>query len=566
MIPLKTRVKILAVVVVVAAVLLGGAHLWLLFKNQDAVQGSTVAAQISLKVFERRLLSDEYTTTHSARAKTQWLTKQQEIEKFITDHRQVFNTPLEQQLIKQISNNLAESKAVTAQLVDLYENSRSPETITFLDKKVTYLVSQLAVKSQETVSAATNLQNINREKQDQIARQLTAVFITSGGLFLALLLISLAEMWRAANRLDQQRAESNAMLRDIGDGVFALDTEKRIVLFNRAASVITGYSEAEALGKPYDQILTFLNHKTGRMADGFIGGALAGKKTLMGNGVEVITKSGRHVPVADSAAPLKDGKGAIIGIIIVFRDVTAEQQLERAKDEFLSIASHQLRTPLGSMRWSLELLLKQKLPHSAKQIVEEAHGSSLRMSGLINDLLSVSRIDQGRTQDNPAPTELTGVIRSAIQEIRPLAKERQVSLKFTDNKAAPMVTLDPKRFREVFQNLLSNAIKYSTVGGSVTASLQNDSNAVLLSVTNHGAGIPSNDQKYIFDKFYRASNATKTNTDGSGLGLYVVKSFVDAWGGKVWFESIENHTTTFYVSIPRTPHRATTSTKGQHHD
>lgn len=237
-------------------------------------------------------------------------------------------------------------------------------------------------------------------------------------------------------------------------------------------------------------------------------------------------------------------------------DVSRQKALDRAKDEFISVASHQLRTPLGSIRWNLELLLenKRKLPKDCAMFAEDAYTSTLRMAGLVNDLLSVARIEQGRVQNIPEKTDLVEVIKAAIAEAQPLAKHRNIHINSSGlHNQQVLVTMDPKRFREVIQNLLSNGLKYTPPKGKVSVNIERRAKDFIISVSDNGIGIPLEDQSKMFGKFYRATNVTTTDTEGSGLGLFVVRSYVESWGGRVWFTSKVNEGTTFYVSIPHRP-------------
>lgn len=244
----------------------------------------------------------------------------------------------------------------------------------------------------------------------------------------------------------------------------------------------------------------------------------------------------------------------MVGSII---DISRQKALDRAKDEFISVASHQLRTPLGSIRWNLELLLEKErvLSKELSGYAHEAYTSTLRMAGLVNDLLSVARIEQDRVQHIPEKTDLVDIIKAAIAEINSIAKRRDIRIDISDLQKKHMeVILDPKRFREVIQNLLSNAVKYTPPKGSVAVTVEKHPKDFVVSISDNGIGIPAEDQSKLFTKFYRATNVTTTDTEGSGLGLFVVRSYVETWGGRIWFTSKENKGTTFYVSIPHKPH------------
>lgn len=237
-------------------------------------------------------------------------------------------------------------------------------------------------------------------------------------------------------------------------------------------------------------------------------------------------------------------------------DITRQKELDRAKDEFISVASHQLRTPLGSIRWNLELLLTsgKKLSKDVHDYADEAYNSTLRMLGLVSDLLSVARIEQNRVKDIPDKTDLSEIVLMAVNEMKPIAQQRRVPIDTTSlRKREAVVNIDPKRFREVIQNLLSNAVKYTEPKGRVSIHLETRAKDFVISIADNGIGIPLEDHRNLFNKFFRASNVTITDTEGSGLGLYVVKSYIESWGGHIWFDSVVGKGTTFYVTIPHKP-------------
>jgi signal transduction histidine kinase len=196
---------------------------------------------------------------------------------------------------------------------------------------------------------------------------------------------------------------------------------------------------------------------------------------------------------------------------------------------------------------------KDTLPAEIADYVQEAYKSTARMLALVSDLLSVARIEQNRVQDIPVKTNLVPIILAAADEMKPLAIQEKVKIKSEQLKKKTVeAVIDPKLFREVIQNLLSNAVKYSPAG-VVTLTIEPKAKDVVIGVADTGVGIPIEDQPNLFSKFFRASNVTTTNTEGSGLGLFVVKSYVDSWGGKIWFVSEAEKGTTFYVSIPYAP-------------
>ncbi len=242
--------------------------------------------------------------------------------------------------------------------------------------------------------------------------------------------------------------------------------------------------------------------------------------------------------------------------------IAEEKQLERAKDEFVSIAAHQLRTPLDSMRWNMEMILRQgELPAQIRERLEHINQDNQKLITLVGDLLNISRIDQGRVENEPEPTDISKGIQMVVQKMSAEAQKQQVAIELQLDEHIPKITIDPKRFAEVIENLLSNAVKYNVAGGRVIVGVAPADPYIRISVADSGIGIPKEDQARVFSKFYRGENGVVTKATGSGLGLFIVKSYVDEWGGKVSFESptfaqktpdgkVEYKGTTFYIDLP----------------
>lgn len=351
------------------------------------------------------------------------------------------------------------------------------------------------------------------------------------------------------------KSNDDAILGSIGDALVSVNKDGIIIIFNDAAVKLTGFKSTEALGQHYRGILKFNEEGSEKPYRDFIGMAI---KTglpvwIRESSILLTRKDGSTVYVADSAAPVKTDKGEVIGCVVVLRDVTREREIDRAKTEFISIASHQLRTPLGGMRWNLETLQMEteSLPEKAKDRIKGILDADLRTLQLVNDLLNVSRIEQGRVKNEPENTDLVEIIRRAVTEITPEATKRSVGVELSILKEMiPSTFIDAKHFREVVQNLVTNAVKYTRPNGHVSLKVDFDTNFITLAVSDNGIGIPEADKSKIFGKFVRASNAQVSNTDGTGLGLYVAKSFVEGWGGKVWFDSKEGGGSTFYITVP----------------
>jgi PAS domain S-box-containing protein len=262
---------------------------------------------------------------------------------------------------------------------------------------------------------------------------------------------------------------------------------------------------------------------------------------------------GTFIDVYDRAVVIRDAHGKPIRMIGSMLDVTKQKELERAKDKFISLVSHQLRTPLTSMRLLTEMLATGhagELTKSQKSYINKIGISTIRMIQLVGDILNVSQIERGRLKVLPLPTDISELIQWHIDEVSPLADERNVKVKFTPSKTVDTVDVDPILFSQIVHNLLTNAIRYSTEDKIIKVAFVKKPNSYVLSVKDQGIGIPKEVRPRIFSSFYRAENAVKLHADGTGLGLYLIKLILDATGGKVWFDSDEGKGTTFYVSLP----------------
>ncbi|MBU1132019.1 PAS domain S-box protein [Patescibacteria group bacterium] len=367
----------------------------------------------------------------------------------------------------------------------------------------------------------------------------------------------------------QERDKINAILRTIADGVLVVNAKMKIVLLNPAAAKLSGYTESEAIGCRYDKILHFVNEEENEKKDLFIEETIkTGKAHQMDSKTIIIKKDGVKTAVADSAAPLKDSRGKVIGCVIVFRDVTKERKVEEAKTEFVSIASHQLNTPLTAIRLFIELLVDENgknLTKKQKEYLDSIYQSTRRMVRLVNDLLNVSRLETGRMKVSPESLQLEVFLQNIIAEVQPLVEKCFCKIELLKpEKPLPKVMIDPMLLRQVVHNLISNAIRYSREKKcDIHVKVEKKNNLYMISVRDQGMGIPKDVQPKIFQKFFRTDDARKAETEGSGLGLYVAKMILDNSGGKIWFESPgKNKGTTFFVSIPEAGMREKKGEKG----
>ncbi|MFH0873698.1 MAG: ATP-binding protein [Candidatus Komeilibacteria bacterium] len=248
-----------------------------------------------------------------------------------------------------------------------------------------------------------------------------------------------------------------------------------------------------------------------------------------------------------------DKVGQVELAIMIFDDITARKEIERQKSEFVSVASHQLRTPLSGIKWFAELLLDKrvgKLTDKQRSFADNILQSTQRLIVLVNDLLNVSRIESQRVGISPEPLDLLVLLKKLREELTPLWSVRRQTITITATKPVPLISLDPKFMAEAFTNLLSNAIKYSANEAEIKLELELRPPDVMITVSDLGLGIPLQDQSKVFTKFFRADNVVKKETEGTGLGLYVTKRIIEASGGTITFWSQENQGTQFIITLP----------------
>lgn len=235
-------------------------------------------------------------------------------------------------------------------------------------------------------------------------------------------------------------------------------------------------------------------------------------------------------------------------------DQNKNKKIDALKQEFVSIISHQMRTPLSATKWNLEALLENKkgnkLNDWQQAKLRDAYQSNERMINLVDDIMNLSQIDEGRIQLNLDKVDLSILCREIAQQNAIFAKANNIVIKVEIDEQIPAVKGDRHKLAQVIDNLINNAIKYTQGKGVITISARIEGSAVVFSLTDQGIGIPPAAHERVFEKFFRAPNAVSNQTDGTGLGLYVVQKLIQAHGGRIWFESELGQGTTFYFNLP----------------
>ncbi|NTV55044.1 MAG: PAS domain S-box protein [Candidatus Moranbacteria bacterium] len=354
---------------------------------------------------------------------------------------------------------------------------------------------------------------------------------------------------------EKERAEGVLrFLRSIGSGVFATDREGRIVFMNKSAEDLTGYPVSDTEGSHYSKIFCFsFEHNRTPGCARIVEEAIDENRSDRGGATRIVItrRDGEEVPVTYTAAPIRDAEGVAIGCIVTLEDASRDRQTEALRDDFLSVAAHQLRTPLTGIRWGLELLLEEKdVPESVRKELTKIHESSRQMSYLIDGLIDESRLDQVIRTEMPECVDPANIVAEVVDGLRSEAKRIGTKMSLHSEGKGGAMVVPRAGLLEVVRNIVSNAVKYSRKGGSVEIVTSRKDGYFLVSVADSGIGIPKSEQDRVFSKFFRATNAVLKESEGAGIGLSAVKSFLDGMGGRIWFESEEGVGTTFYVEVP----------------
>ncbi len=354
--------------------------------------------------------------------------------------------------------------------------------------------------------------------------------------------------------LEHIRAKEEAILASIGDALVVTDTHERILLVNKAFERLLGWKAEEARGKKLPTLVPMLddNGAVIPVALRLLTKAIK-EKSIATSGTTATLyykrKDGTSFPVAITVAPIFIS-GQLMGAVKVFRDITKEKEIDRAKSEFMSLASHQLRTPLTEIRWTLSSLKRDSnLTDEQMKAVDIAHETSSNMAVTIKRMLMISHLEEGGMELEIADTDFCGVLDKVVRLHD--SQRKRSGLKIGINCPAGLrVQTDEQLLIEILSNLLSNAYKYTPKTGTVTVNVSSHEKTIRIDIADTGCGIPLAEQKNIPKKFFRASNVAGQQEAGTGIGLYMVYNIARLIGGTISFISSEKRGTTFTLFLP----------------
>lgn len=368
----------------------------------------------------------------------------------------------------------------------------------------------------------------------------------------------------------EARVKNEALLLSIADGILVTDVSGRITYANKAFENISGMSMKEVLNLELDEAISFCDDIGRRIPKEKIPIYIALDPNKRKNApiathttFHVINKKDkRRVPLSLSTAPFIN-RNKLLGAVVVLRDITREKQIDKAKNEFISFASHQLRTPLTSVSLTIDMLLhhiRDTLTAEQKKYLKIAFNGIKDMVDIIETLLNISRIQMGTLVIDTRPTNLAKFSDKILRDVSISIRSRKIKVKKIHDKNMPLIQIDHQLMKLVLENLVSNAMKYSPIGSTILVETRKKGRNALIAISDTGDGIPTDQQEHIFEKLFRVQVDSKTK--GTGLGLYIVKAAVDQYGGRIWCESPSPRAftdlngpnkqkgTTFYVTVP----------------
>lgn len=359
------------------------------------------------------------------------------------------------------------------------------------------------------------------------------------------------ENGRIFDELGAERLKTLAIVRSLNDGLIMYDLDDTVIFFNPRAEELLWLKAKDVVGKHPSKSFAGEDIYRKNLA------AIHSLPQPDYENAEFTTDGPHRIVLLVTRIPVRDEKGVKIGTVQVLHDVTHEREVEQLKSNFLTTASHQLRTPLAGMKWALTALLNGEegtLTLTQKEIVEKTSQANERLVTLVNDLLDVSRIEEGQFGYNFELTDLVVMTKDIVTEFKEDVARHGVTVSLTEpGHVFPQVSVDREKIKIAIGNLVDNAIKYTPKEGAITITFREEKDSLYLIVHDTGIGISLKEQTFIFNKFFRAQNAVIKETEGSGLGLYITKNIVEHHHGVIHFESMVDAGSTFTIQFPLSP-------------
>jgi len=429
---------------------------------------------------------------------------------------------------------LAEGRKSQKEIFDELSKGRKffDKEIEFLSKdkkRIPFLVRGFAQKNriilvgkdvEAIVKESEQLEEKIRERTEDLKRSQRA------------LMNILEDVEEARAKAIEERNKTMAVITNFADGLLFFDKEEKLSLINPVAEDLLELRATEVIGKSFGELREFPRMKT----------IIESVKSISKKVFRKEIKICENLVLEVTITPVLRGKERL-GTLLVFHDISREKLVEKMKTEFVSLAAHQLRILDGDLG---------KISKEQREFLEKTYQSNERMIGLINDLLNVTRIEEGRYLYKLSSVSIESLVKEVIKNYDEQIKRKEIKLSFTVPKVKlPPLKLDKEKIKLAISNFIDNAVRYTPSKGKISISLKKiNGKEIKFAVKDSGIGIPRDQQHRLFTKFFRAANAIRTETEGSGLGLFITKNIVEAHGGRVGFESEEGKGSTFYFILP----------------
>ena len=357
------------------------------------------------------------------------------------------------------------------------------------------------------------------------------------------LLNMLESVEEARLKAEEEKNKTLAIITNFTDGILVFDKENKLLLVNSQAEDFLKVKKEAIIGKSILELSKVAALKSLVK--------LYKKRTKGVFRKELEISENLILQITIAPVSMKKEKS---GTLVILHDITREKLIEKMKTEFVSLAAHQLRTPLSAIKWTTRMVLDEelgKINKEQREFLEDSYSSNERMIVLINNLLNIARIEEGRYIYKSILVDIKDITRNVVDFYKKEARAKGLKLEFKRPKEKlPQIMLDVEKMQIAIDNIVRNAIRYTVRNDKVIVSLKYDKEKIEFSVKDTGVGIPKNQQKRIFTKFFRAANVMRMDTEGAGLGMFITKNIIQAHRGKIWFESEPGKGTTFYFTIP----------------
>jgi len=414
-------------------------------------------------------------------------------------------------------------------------------------------------KEEKAEKLAKELEELNLNLEKKVAektKELRGKVAELGESKKALINI-LEDNTEAREKIEEEKNKTLAIIANFTDPIIVLDENYKISMINPAAARVFGLSGAD-LGAPVkpDGKFSMANFKSVIKKDfqiKEIDKISNRRNSFISEEITIAVNDQEATYKVITAKVLGADNNETLGTMKIFYDLTREKEIDKLKSEFISVAAHQLRTPLSAIKWVIKMILDGdagELNMEQQELLSKGYRSNERIIRLVNDLLNVSRIEEGKFGFNFEKADFQEVLNTAIGNLESLAAKNHQELRVRKPDQLPRIYLDKERMAMVVQNLLDNAIKYTPEYGKIDITVEVDKQSLHVKIKDQGVGIPQKDQAKLFSKFFRATNAVRLETEGTGLGLFIVKNIIDKHGGTVGLKSEEGKGTEVSFSIP----------------